>query len=53
MALGETGIEMGYCYNRKEKKEVSPSQYNHQQPLDQAKSMPELKLKKRKEELTG
>jgi hypothetical protein len=50
MALGEKGIEMGYCYNRKEKKEVSPSQYNHQQPLDQAKSMPELK--KRKKELT-
>ena len=23
MALGEQGIEMGYCYNRKEKKDVS------------------------------
>jgi hypothetical protein len=22
MALGEQGIEMGYCYNRKEKKDV-------------------------------
>lgn len=25
MALGEQGIEMGYCYNRKEKKDVSSS----------------------------
>lgn len=25
MSLGEKGIEMGYCYNRKEKKDVSPA----------------------------
>jgi hypothetical protein len=25
MALGEQGIEMGYCYNRKEKKDVRVS----------------------------
>lgn len=34
MALGEQGIEMGYCYNRKEKKDVSStlSYFDYQFP---------------------